>query len=267
MTALTHTTAYQFLDCSEDETLRESLQETCARLQLVGSITLAQEGINLSLVGEAEAVDRMEQLLLTKTPFEGLQFRHSHVAAAPFSKLIVRQRPNLLSVQMETPVAERRPGERLPPQRLREWLDENRSIRLLDVRNLYETRLGKFRGTATLPLHRFRDFEIQAKTFAPDARPLVTYCTGGIRCELASAWLREQGHEDIWQLSGGVLHYLERCDGHHWEGECFVFDNRLAVDAQLQATYPKLCRACQKPWPDAKLDQCPECGAPRGAPD
>ncbi len=255
-----HTTAYQFLDTEEDETLRRGLLKTCQALRLAGNITLAPEGINLSLAGPEDAVREIEQFLLDESPFTQLQFRRSRMAEAPFSKMIVRFRPALLPVRMDTPVARRRPGAHLPPQQLCEWLDEARPIRLLDVRNVYETRLGRFDAAEALPVHQFREFEEAAHALPPDTRPLVTYCTGGIRCELASAWLREQGHPEVWQLSGGILNYFEQCGGRHWQGDCFVFDDRLAVDPRLRATYPRLCRSCQKPLADIRLGRCAECG-------
>ena len=260
---LAHTTAYQFLDFEQDETLRRHLLESCEHLQLAGNITLAPEGINLSLSGAEDSVGRIEQVLLEESPFKQLQFRRSRIDAAPFSKLIVRFRPSLLPIQVDTPVSRRQPGEHLPPQQLRQWLDEGRPIRLLDVRNAYETHLGRFADAETLPLHQFRDFQEAARDLEPDARPIVTYCTGGIRCELASSWLREQGHSEVWQLSGGILNYFEQCGGSHWQGECFVFDDRLAVDPEMRATYPRLCRSCQKPISEMRLGRCAECGEPR----
>ena len=260
---LAHTTAYQFLDFEEDETLRRNLIETCEDLRLAGNITLAPEGINLSLAGSEDAVSQAEQFLLRESPFKQLQFRRSRMTEAPFSKLMVRFRSSLLPIRVDTPVARRRPGTHLPPPQLRQWLDEGRPIRLLDVRNVYETRLGRFTAAETLPLYQFRDFQEMAHDLPPDTRPIVTYCTGGIRCELASAWLHEQGHPEVWQLSGGILNYLEQCGGRHWQGECFVFDDRLAVDAELRATYPQLCRTCQKPLSEMRLGRCADCGDPR----
>ncbi len=258
-----HTTAYQFLDIEEDEALRQSLLANCKRLRLSGNVTLATEGINLSLAGSRDAVSQIERFLREESPFQDLRFRRSYASKAPFSRLIVRFRPSLLPIRAEMPVASRNPGAHLPPERLRQWLDEDRPIRLLDARNDYETRLGRFATAEALPLRQFRDFPERARALVPDERPLVTYCTGGIRCELASAWLRERGHSEVWQLSGGILHYLERCGNRHWRGECFVFDDRLAVDADLCATYPRLCRDCQRPIEEARLGRCENCGDAR----
>ncbi len=255
-----HTTAYEFLDIAPNEALRRKLAAACTELQLVGNITLAPEGINLSLAGASEAVPQLERQLLEDSPFQRLRFRHSRVAQRPFSKLIVRLRPSLLPVRLDALVARRRPGTHLPPWQLRQWLDEERPLRLLDVRNAYEVHLGRFAKAEALPLQRFRDFETLAQRLRPGTVPLITYCTGGIRCEVASNWLREQGHPEVWQLSGGILNYFEQCGGRHWQGECFVFDDRLAVDPRLHATYPRLCRTCQKPIADMRRQRCADCG-------
>ena len=168
---LAHTTAYQFLDFDEDETLRRHLLEACEHLQLTGNITLAPEGINLSLSGSEDGIGQVERLLLDESPFKQLQFRRSRITTSPFSKLIVRFRPSLLPLQVDTPVARRQPGTHLPPQQLRQWLDEGRPLRLLDVRNVYETHLGQFAAAETLPLHQFRDFQEAARDLEPDTSP------------------------------------------------------------------------------------------------
>ena len=260
--SLIHTTAYQFLDCPEGEVLCRSLSETCEDLRLKGSVTLAPEGINLSLSGPDGAIAQVERFLSEESPFQDLRFRHSHVTTPPFSRLIVRFRPSLLPMHINTPVTQRRQGMRLPPKQLCQWLDESRPLHLLDVRNTYETQLGRFMSAKTLPLQRFRDIQTIVRDLAPSAVPVVTYCTGGIRCELASTLLHQQGYPEVWQLSGGILHYLEQCGNRHWEGECFVFDDRLAVNTNLRATYPRLCRTCQKPIAEMELNRCTNCGNP-----
>ena len=251
--------AYRFLDLADPAGLAAELEAVCARERLLGTVTLAPEGINLALAGDGDALDRVERHLQRETPFAGLRFRRSVTDAPPFRRLLVQQRPSLLALRVEAAVAARRPGRHLPPERLRAWLDEGRPLRLLDVRNRFESRLGRFTAAETLPLERFRDFPAVAGRLAADDRPLVTYCTGGIRCEVASAWLGARGHADVWQLSGGILHYFERCGGRHWTGDCFVFDDRLAVDSARRTTRPRLCPRCQRPLDD---DRCPDCGAP-----
>jgi len=259
MSALEHCTAYQFLDVASDTSLRNRLQKLCEREHLLGTLTLSPEGINLSLVGSPEGIRCLKQELLERSPYAGLHFRTSSVNQPPYSKLIVQERTSLLSVTLGRPVTEHQPAAHVEPEQLCNWLDENRPLRLLDARNAYEVNLGHFVGTHSLGIQQFRDFRAQAHKFVTNGDPVVTYCTGGIRCELASSWLKEQGHEEVWQLSGGILNYFEHCGGKHWQGDCFVFDDRLAVDSHLRATYPTLCRHCQKPMTATASRLCPEC--------
>ncbi|MEP6937876.1 MAG: rhodanese-like domain-containing protein [Chthoniobacterales bacterium] len=143
----------------------------------------------------------------------------------------------------------RRPAPRLPPRQLKQWLDEGRSVTLLDTRNTYEVKLGTFRGARTLHLDHFRDFPDAATALPGNLKhePVVTFCTGGIRCEKAAPLLEMAGFTKVFQLDGGILHYFEECGGEHYEGDCFVFDKRVAVDASLRETGAALCFVCQTP--------------------
>ena len=263
MAALACATAYRFRDIAHPEALLPGIRAACAQAQLRGTVTLAAEGINLGVSGAEGGIARLARHLAEHTPFGAMALRTSPVGAVPYRRLHVRVRETLLSVRVGLPVARRAPGRPLSPERLRAWLDEGRPLRLLDVRNRFESRLGSFARAETLDLARFRDFPAQAAALRLDGAPTVAYCTGGIRCEVATAWLARRGATDLWQLSGGILNYLKRCQGAHWEGECFVFDDRLAVDAQLRPTYPTLCRRCQRPMPDSGRDACPDCAAAR----
>ena len=254
-----HCTAYQFLDFAPDNDLLTRLRQVCTQEQLLGTLHLAPEGINLSLVGEPEQLECLKQELREHGAFAQLPYRHSPVDQPPYTKLEVEARKSLLSVPLGHPVSEHRPAPHLSPEQLCAWLDEGQPLRLLDARNDFEFNLGHFTGAYSLEIEQFRDFPKQVHRFASDDLPVITYCTGGIRCELASAWLQEQGHKKVWQLAGGILNYFERCGGHHWQGECFVFDDRLAVDPQRCATYPTLCRSCQKPMEETSNRLCPQC--------
>ncbi len=244
---LEHCTAYQFLDAGPIDALLARLQQVCAEEQLLGTVHLAPEGINLSLVGEPAQLQRLKQELREHSAFTELNYRHSPVNESPYSKLVVQARESLLSVPLGHPVCEHHPAPHLSPQQLCAWLDEGRPLRLLDARNDYEFTLGHFTDACSLEISQFRDFPDSLPQFASDDLPIVTYCTGGIRCELASAWLQQQGHKEVWQLDGGILNYFEQCGARHWQGECFVFDDRVAIDPQGRATHPNLCRSCQTP--------------------
>ena len=136
---------------------------------------------------------------------------------------------------------------KISPQELKQWLDEGRPLTLLDTRNRYEVELGKFVGAIDLQIDDFRSFPAATDRLPNEARsaPVVMYCTGGIRCEKAGPLLEQHGFDEVYQLDGGILRYFEECGGEHWQGECFVFDHRVALDAELQETDTALCFACQ----------------------
>ncbi len=166
----------------------------------------------------------------------------------------------------------RRPTEKIPARTLKQWLDEGRQVTLLDTRNDYEIRLGTFRGARAAGIDHFREFP-EAVGRLPEemkSQTVVTFCTGGIRCEKAGPFLELAGFANVFQLDGGILKYFEECGGAHFEGECFVFDRRVGVDAALRETNAVLCFNCQMPLrEDEQRDprylpdvSCPHCFVP-----
>ena len=132
----------------------------------------------------------------------------------------------------------RAPAPRLAPQELKRWLDQGRDIVLLDTRNQFEVDLGSFENTLALGLKSFSDFPRATQALPEELKgqPIVTFCTGGIRCEKAAPWLISQGFREVYQLDGGILNYFEQCGGAHFRGACFVFDQRVALDPALRET-------------------------------
>jgi len=143
----------------------------------------------------------------------------------------------------------RKPTAKLPPATLKQWLDEGRPVTLLDTRNNYEVRMGTFRGATPAGIDHFREFPEAVQRLSPRLKeqPVVMFCTGGIRCEKAGPFLEREGFKNVFQLDGGILNYFEQCGGAHYEGECFVFDQRVGVDAALRETDSALCFNCQMP--------------------
>jgi UPF0176 protein len=170
----------------------------------------------------------------------------------------------------------RAPSPKLKPAELKRWLDEGRPVVLLDTRNVYEVRMGTFRGALATPIWNFRDFPRAVSDLPPELkdRPVVMFCTGGIRCEKAGPFMESLGYKDIHQLDGGILKYFEEVGGAHYEGECFVFDERVGVDAALRPTRSVVCFNCQMPLTFAEQrderyvyeKSCPHCidGKPKG---
>jgi UPF0176 protein len=163
----------------------------------------------------------------------------------------------------------RRPTAKLPARTLKQWLDEGRPITLLDTRNDYEVRMGTFRGALPAHIDHFREFPDAVKRLPEELkdRPIVMFCTGGIRCEKAGPLMEREGFKHVHQLEGGILKYFEECGSAHYDGECFVFDRRVGVDPSLQQTKSALCFNCQMPLTEAEQRDpryvpdisCPHC--------
>ncbi|HET6806451.1 MAG TPA: sulfurtransferase [Frateuria sp.] len=234
--------AYRFVPLADLPALRESLHGRAAALGLKGTILLAPEGINLFLAGSRAAIDDFLAGLRADARFAGLPVKESLSEQVPFGRLRVRLKREIITLR--APVA---PHQGRAPAvdagTLKRWLDQGhddagREVVLLDTRNDYETEVGRFAGAVDYRLPSFT--ALPAAVLADRERYLgkavVSYCTGGIRCEKAALYLAELGLGEVLQLEGGILKYLEETDGSHWEGNCFVFDGRGAVDRDLRPT-------------------------------
>ncbi|MCX6951128.1 MAG: rhodanese-like domain-containing protein [Verrucomicrobia bacterium] len=167
----------------------------------------------------------------------------------------------------------RRPTAKLPARTLKQWLDEGRPVTLLDTRNDYEVRMGTFRGALPARIDHFREFPDAVARLPEELkeRPVVMFCTGGIRCEKAGPFMERAGFKHVHQLDGGILKYFEECGGAHYDGECFVFDRRVGVDPSLRETRSVICFNCQMPLTVAEQSDpryvpdlsCPHCAGPK----
>jgi len=231
--------AYLFTRIDDRETLRPLLRERADAAGLKGTIILAEEGINLFLAGDAAAVRGFVAELRADPRFAALTPKESWSDTQPFGKMLVRLKREIIRMDRPTirPEAGRAPA--VAPATLHRWLqqghdDDGRDIVLLDTRNAFEVDYGTFRGAVDWRIERFTQFPDAAASHRDDlaGKTVVSFCTGGIRCEKAAIHLREEG-VDAFQLDGGVLGYFEQVGGAHWEGECFVFDEREALSPDL----------------------------------
>ncbi|MFT6304517.1 MAG: UPF0176 protein [Pseudomonadales bacterium] len=220
---------------------------------VLGTILIAEEGINVALAGSETQVSAAREYLNNDKRFSGLWLKESLSDIVPFSKLKVRIRHEIIAFdgsdahvqQLTRPTA-----PAITPENVQHWIESGKVFTLLDTRNMYEIESGTFEQAEHLNIAHFRDFQsavhkaLEAGTLNPD-KPLVTFCTGGIRCEKAAPWLIEQGFSEVHQIDGGVLNYFERTGGAHWEGDCFVFDDRVEVDKKLSPTGATWCTHCQ----------------------
>lgn len=215
--------------------LRDTLKKQCADLGLKGTILLSEEGINLFVAGYREAIEAFKTFLDTLPPFQQMTYKESLSATVPFKKLFVKIKKEIIRMDMPDIQPEKFTAPHLAPEQLKQWYDEGKDMVVLDTRNDYEYAIGTFENAVKLDLKHFRNFPEVIENLPEDLKnkPIVTFCTGGIRCEKAAAYMVKQGFKEVYQLDGGILNYFEKCGSEHYEGECFVFDDRITLDANL----------------------------------
>lgn len=238
--------AYKFVGIDDLEALRARIVERCEALALKGTILLAPEGINLFLAAPRDAVTSFIDWLREDPRFVDLTPKESLSDAPPFGRMRVRLKKEIIT--MRAPAI--RPEEGRAPHvlstDLRRWLDqghddEGREVVLLDTRNDYEVAAGTFENTVEYGLSSFTGFPaaVAADRERFEGKTVVSFCTGGIRCEKAAIHMREIGIDHVFQLEGDILKYFEEVGGAHWRGDCFVFDERGAVDPSLSPSTPE----------------------------
>ena len=241
--------AYKFAPLTDLGPLRGRLLQFCKGIGLRGSILLSPEGINLFVAGSPDAVEKLAVDLRAIPGLETLEVKVSPSDHQPFNRMLVRLKKEIIAFGVEGIEPGRRTSPKLPAKLLKQWLDEGRPVTLLDTRNDYEVKLGTFRNALPIGVKQFREFPAAVRQL-PDTmkeQPIVMFCTGGIRCEKAGPFMEREGFRNIFQLEGGILKYFEECGSAHYEGECFVFDQRVGVDPSLRETGSDQCFACLVP--------------------
>jgi predicted sulfurtransferase len=240
---------YKFAALDDLPLLRERLLLRAQELELRGTILLSTEGINLFVAGRSEEVGSFLEQVRSIPGLSDFTVKESLSAEQPFNRMLVKIKKEIIAFGVEGIDPARKPAPKVSAQELKQWLDEGRPITLLDTRNEYEVKLGTFRGALRVRIDHFRHFPAAVEKLSPDLKnqPVVTFCTGGIRCEKAAPFLESIGYQNVFQLDGGILKYFEECGAAHYDGDCFVFDRRVAVDPALQETEATLCFVCQQP--------------------
>jgi UPF0176 protein len=237
---------YQFIPLSDLSSLRNELEKKCRALLLKGTILLGAEGINLSLAGAPEHIHAFKADFLQDVRFCHMTFRESESAIQPFKRMKVKIKKEIITMGEPTVRPEMVRAPSISPKELKTWLDEARDITILDTRNDYEVQFGTFEGAVNLHLNDFGEFPKASETVNRD-KPVVMFCTGGIRCEKAALHLLNTGFQHVYQLEGGILNYFKEVGGEHYQGDCFVFDERIAVNAELKEAYVMQCSHCNGP--------------------
>jgi UPF0176 protein len=232
---------YKFIALTELARLKSALTSRCMALDLVGTVLLAPEGINLFLAGERQAITAFIAYLRDDPRFADLQPKESVSSVAPFKRLRVRLKKEIITMKLPLlrPEAARAPT--VSAVTLKCWLDRGyddagREVMMLDTRNDYEVAEGRFKGAIDYRIARFSDFpaRLMEHRAALTGKTIVSYCTGGIRCEKAALHMQNLGIPHVYQLEGGILKYFEQVGHAHYQGDCFVFDARGTLDAGLQ---------------------------------
>jgi len=262
---------YRFLDLGDVETFREELQGICEQQEVLGTVLVAAEGFNGTITGTEVAIfdvfGWIQQRLSLDEPVEA---RWTDSDEAPFRRMRVRAKKEIVTLGRPDILPHEGTGEYVPPER---WnaLIEDSNVLVIDTRNHYEVEVGTFPRAIDPETDSFREFPEFAKKLAETSkdRPLAMFCTGGIRCEKATALMLELGFENVYHLQGGILNYLTEMppDENRWDGECFVFDTRVAVDRDLAEGGYVQCHACRRPLSSEDLGSpdyregvsCPHC--------
>ena len=260
---------YKFEPVENPVDLVRMYQQKCDELKLKGTMLISKNGINFSLAGTQQATDTIIAFLEEDNRFLNIPLKVTYSETQPFRRMKVRLKKEIISLGRKDINPRELTGERISPQDLKNLLDNKEDVLVLDTRNEYETRVGKFENAIDLNLDTFRDFPKAIESLPEEYKDkqIVMYCTGGIRCEKASAVMMKAGFADVKQLEGGVLDYFKETGGAYWEGDCFVFDERVALDTELNETDYIYCYICREPLsaeekasPDFKINEyCPYC--------
>lgn len=244
--------SYKFITFNDTAEKRPEFLAVCQRLNLKGTVLLTPEGINLFLAGLRHEIDEFLAWLRSDPRFSDIQAKESFSDSQPFTKLLVKLKAETITMRMPLIRPEDGRAPAVTPPTLKRWLDqghddEGRPVVMVDTRNAFEVDVGSFDNTMDFRINKFTEFPevIAANKDMFHDKTVVTFCTGGIRCEKAAIHMQNVGYQHVYQLEGGILKYFEEVGGAHYHGDCFVFDYRTALNPQLEETATQQCYACR----------------------
>jgi len=244
--------AYKFISITDTAELRPRYRALCDGLGLKGTILLSPEGINLFLAGLRGAIDEFLGVLHEDARFADIAPKESFSESQPFTKMLVKLKAEIITMKMPLIQPERGRAPAVEATTLKRWLDQGhddagKPVVMMDTRNAFEVDVGTFENTLDYRIEKFSEFPAVVAAHKDElaGKTVVTFCTGGIRCEKAAIHMQQVGYDSVYQLEGGILKYFEEVGGAHYQGDCFVFDYRTAVNPQLEETATEQCFACR----------------------
>ncbi|UGY09573.1 oxygen-dependent tRNA uridine(34) hydroxylase TrhO [Phyllobacterium pellucidum] len=261
---------YRFARLDYYQSLQEPLAKLCCGLGIRGTLLLAAEGVNGTVAGSAAAIQQLVDFLNAEPAIAGMELKYSYASEMPFKRMKVRLKKEIVTMGVADIDPLQSVGTYVEPENWNALIAASDTI-LIDTRNDYETAIGTFAGAVDPQTKTFREFPqwVEDHRDELEGKKIAMFCTGGIRCEKATAFVKGLGFEDVFHLKGGILKYLEDvpAEESRWEGECFVFDERVSVGHGLVEGEAELCYACRNPIaPEDKLSplfeegvSCPHC--------
>ncbi|MGG6266996.1 rhodanese-related sulfurtransferase [Leptolyngbya sp. AN03gr2] len=263
-------TFYKFVSLPDFAELRSPILELCQAQNLCGTILLAQEGINGTLAGAKDAIDTLLNYLQQDSRFADLTVKEAETESQMFDRMKVKLKKEIVTLGCPEVNPTQQVGTYVKPQEWNELISDP-EVTVIDVRNQFEVSIGSFKGAIDPKTASFRQFPdyVHSELDPTQHKKVAMFCTGGIRCEKASSYLLAQGFEEVYHLEGGILKYLEEVPSNEslWQGECFVFDQRVAVTHGLNDGSYEMCQACGHPLSQADQassqyhpgESCPYC--------
>ena len=249
---------YKFVEIDDLISLQSNLYEICEKNNIMGTILIANEGINGTISGKTNEINQTISLLKSDKRFANIEIKYSSTDKQPFHRMKVRLKKEIVTIGLPEINPNKKVGTYVKPE---DWNDliSDPNVIVIDTRNKYETKIGSFQNALDPETSSFREFPDWVKKFKSSKenanKKIAMFCTGGIRCEKASSLMKEEGFEDVYHLQGGILKYLETIDKENslWNGECFVFDQRVCLTDELEVGSYKMCFACRMPITEEEM--------------
>lgn len=249
---------YKFVEIDDLHSLQSNLYEICEKNNIMGTILIANEGINGTISGKNNEINQTISLLKSDKRFANIEIKYSSTDKQPFHRMKVRLKKEIVTIGLPEINPNKKVGTYVKPD---DWNDliSDPNVVVIDTRNKYETKIGSFQNALDPETSSFREFPDWVKKFKSSKenanKKIAMFCTGGIRCEKASSLMKEEGFEDVYHLQGGILKYLETIDKENslWNGECFVFDQRVCLTDELEVGSYKMCFACRMPITEEEM--------------